>query len=161
VLLLKEAPCPSNVKQLKSYLGLLAYCTKFLPNRSFIVLFIRNGEKQQEAFEKSITLLISAEFLAEACLSCCLRLWCGAVLHAIWVRMDYMLPGLYLKLTEYIERRVVMHIKRFICLDTITDQHCNLGLSESTGSRFVWVIQVWPGSKFNWLINLTMCTCNN
>ena len=32
-----EAPCPSNTKQLKSFLGLLTYYTKFLPNLSSFV----------------------------------------------------------------------------------------------------------------------------
>jgi len=69
-----EAPCPSNTKQLKSFLGLLKYYIKFLPNLSSIVFSLNKllqkgthlkwGDKQQEAFEKTKTLLTSADFLA-------------------------------------------------------------------------------------------------
>ena len=33
-----EAPCPTNPKQLKAYLGLLTYYAKFLPNLSSLLL---------------------------------------------------------------------------------------------------------------------------
>ena len=35
-----EAPCPSNTKQLKSFLGLLTFYTKFLPNPSSVVFLL-------------------------------------------------------------------------------------------------------------------------
>ena len=64
-----EAPCPSNPKQLKAYLGLLTYYAKFLPNLSsllspFYKLLQKDttwkwGGEQQNAFEKSKELLTS------------------------------------------------------------------------------------------------------
>jgi len=56
-----EAPCPSNVKQLKSCLGLLTYYTNFLPNLPSIVFPLNKllqkgvhwkwGNTQQEALK--------------------------------------------------------------------------------------------------------------
>ena len=33
----KDAPCPQNVSELKSYLGLLTYYSKFLPNMADVL----------------------------------------------------------------------------------------------------------------------------
>ena len=54
-----EAPCPSNPKQLKSYLGLITYYAKFLPNLSshFTNYYKKtipgNGEKNNSMLSKS------------------------------------------------------------------------------------------------------------
>lgn len=60
---LTEAPCPTNVTELKAYLGLLNYYNKFLPNLSSILaplhMLLRKdtkwtwGESQTKAFKKS------------------------------------------------------------------------------------------------------------
>ena len=68
-----KAPEPQNVSQLKSFLGMLNYYHKWLPNVSTVLEplheLLRSGRKwkwgteQQEAFEKSKRLLKSAELL--------------------------------------------------------------------------------------------------
>ena len=68
-----EAPCPSNPKQLKAYLGLLTYYSKFLPNLSSLLTPLYNllqkdttwqwEAEQQNAFEKSKALLTSSNLL--------------------------------------------------------------------------------------------------
>ena len=66
---LKEAPVPTNVSQLKSFLGLLNYYGKFVPNLSTVLaplhrLLHKNtpwswGQKQQKAFDHVRNLLTS------------------------------------------------------------------------------------------------------
>ena len=68
-----EAPCPINPKQLKAYLGLLTYYSKFLPNLSSLLSPLYKllqkdatwqwGVEQQNALEKSKTLLTSSDLL--------------------------------------------------------------------------------------------------
>ena len=68
-----EAPRPSNVSELKSYLGLLSYYSKFLPNLSTTLAPLNSllqsaacwhwGTKQEEAFRTSKQLLTSSNVL--------------------------------------------------------------------------------------------------
>ncbi|XP_033992114.1 uncharacterized protein K02A2.6-like [Trematomus bernacchii] len=68
-----EAPNPTNVTELKSYLGLLNYYNTFLPNLATLLAPLREllrqdvrwtwQKKQEEAFKKSKALLNSAEVL--------------------------------------------------------------------------------------------------
>ena len=68
-----EAPCPSNQKQLKAYLGLLTYYSKFLPNLSSLLTPLYTllqkdvtwkwDSEQQNAFDKSKELLTSSNLL--------------------------------------------------------------------------------------------------
>lgn len=70
---IKEAPTPSNVTELKAYLGLLNYYNKFLPKLSTVLAPVHKllkketkwkwGEAQQAAFEKSKEMMQSAEVL--------------------------------------------------------------------------------------------------
>jgi transposase InsO family protein len=70
---LNTAP-PQNVKEVKSFLGLLNYCSKFLPNFATVSEPIRKltrknisfiwGQEQQTAFEKLKSLLTSASVMA-------------------------------------------------------------------------------------------------
>lgn len=70
---IKEAPTPSNVTELKAYLGLLNYYNKFLPNLSTVLAPVHKllqkdtkwqwGEAQQAAFDKSKEMMQSAEVL--------------------------------------------------------------------------------------------------
>lgn len=70
---IQEAPTPSNVTELKAYLGLLNYYNKFLPNLSTILAPVHKllqkdkrwqwGEAQQVAFEKSKEMMQSAQVL--------------------------------------------------------------------------------------------------
>ena len=92
-----EAPPPRNISELKSYLGLLSYYSKFLPNLSTalapLYLLLRKtsswqwGTRQQRAFEASKKMLTSTNVLVhfdpkeELVLSCdASRYGIGAVL---------------------------------------------------------------------------------
>lgn len=68
-----DAPTPTNVTELKAYLGLLNYYNKFLPNLVTLLAPLHEllryevrwswQKKQEEAFQKSKTLLNSADVL--------------------------------------------------------------------------------------------------
>ena len=70
---IKEAPSPSNVTELKAYLGLLNYYNKFLPNLSTVLAPVHKllqkdtkwqwGDAQQAAFNTSKDLMQSAQVL--------------------------------------------------------------------------------------------------
>ncbi|XP_061584204.1 LOW QUALITY PROTEIN: uncharacterized protein K02A2.6-like [Cololabis saira] len=70
---IKDAPTPKTVSELKSYLGLLNYYHRFLPNLSSLLSPLHSllrkdvrwswGPTQQEAFEMSKTLLQSSQVL--------------------------------------------------------------------------------------------------
>ena len=71
---LKQAPVPANVSQLKSFLGLLKYYGKFVPNLSTVLAPLHSllhkqatwtwGPEQQSAFDKVRSLLTSDTVLA-------------------------------------------------------------------------------------------------
>ena len=68
-----EAPAPQNITQLKSFLGMLNYYSKFLPNLSTLLAPLYKllhkkmswqwGKAQQEAFYKAKELLVSSPVL--------------------------------------------------------------------------------------------------
>ena len=70
---IQEAPTPSNMTELKAYLGLLNYYDKSLPNLSTVLVPVHKllqkvtkwqwGDAQQVAFEKSKEMMQSAEVL--------------------------------------------------------------------------------------------------
>ena len=71
---IQKAPSPQNTTQLRSFLGMITYYSKFLPNLStqlapIYSLLQKNtrwkwGPKQQKAFEEAKELLVSAKVLA-------------------------------------------------------------------------------------------------
>ena len=83
---IREAPQPQNVTQLKSYLGLLNYCGRFLPNISTTLQPLYKllqkstpwiwKKSQQEAFEKSREKLLNLSCLTHYDLAKPLRLKC-------------------------------------------------------------------------------------
>ena len=74
VLAVQNAPAPQNITQLKSFLGLINYYKKFLPNLSSLLAPLNNllqkgtkwnwTETQQTAFDKAKSLLQSSVVLA-------------------------------------------------------------------------------------------------
>lgn len=70
----KEAPPPTNVKQLKSYLGLITYYLKFMKNMATVAEPLYRllkkgqvwiwGQEQQESFQRTKDLLCAAPCLA-------------------------------------------------------------------------------------------------
>ncbi len=79
----EEAPTPTNLTELKSYIGLLTYYGKFLPNLATLLapmyeLLKRDVSwqweaEQEAAFQDSKKLLVSSQLLAQSCL--CLDCW--------------------------------------------------------------------------------------
>ena len=73
----QEAPAPKNVSELKSYLGLLTYYSRFLPNLSSelapLYKLLKHNEpwhwtsRQKKAFERSKELLLSSQLLHVVC----------------------------------------------------------------------------------------------
>ena len=67
-----EAPAPQNITQLKSFLGMLNYYSKFLPNLSTLLATLYKllhkkmswqwGKAQQEAFFNAKELLVLSPF---------------------------------------------------------------------------------------------------
>ena len=74
VIAIKEAPVPTNVAELRLFLGLLNYYAKFIPNLSFIIFplnrLLNKGEpwkwssECQQAFQRAKDLLSSQKVLA-------------------------------------------------------------------------------------------------
>lgn len=70
---IQEAPAPTNVTELKSYLGLLNYYNKFLPNLATLLAPLHEllrqdvrwkwEKEQEEAFQKSKGLLNTSDVL--------------------------------------------------------------------------------------------------
>ena len=97
-----EAPSPRNTQELKSYLGLLTYYCKFLPNLSTrlapLYKLLRKGQpwhwrsKQKRAFKESKKLLTSAEFLVHFDPKLKLVLACDASAYGIGAVLAHRFP---------------------------------------------------------------------
>ena len=90
---LQEAPSPTNKQELQSFLGMLMYNAKFLPNMSHTLhplhqLLCKNApwvwrNKQQKAFEAAKGLLSQDTALAHYDVSRPLKLYCDASAYGI------------------------------------------------------------------------------
>ena len=99
---LKEAPTPCNVSELKSYLGLLTYYSKFLPNVSTVLAplyqLLRHDCKwtwspqQERAFTQSKELLMSSQLLVHFNPSLEIRLACDASAYGIGAVLSHRMP---------------------------------------------------------------------
>ena len=97
-----EAPSPTNVTQLKSYLGLLCYYSRFLPNLTFTLsslyrLLRRNVKwkwtsKKELAFASSKRLLTSSEVLTHFDPNLPVVLSCDASAYSIGAVLAHRLP---------------------------------------------------------------------
>ena len=98
----QEAPEPRNVKELKSYLGLLTYYGKFLPNLSTVLAplyrLLRKDVKwhwdteQGEAFQASKNLLTSSELLLHFNPELQIVLACDASAYGVGAVLAHCLP---------------------------------------------------------------------
>ena len=99
----KEAPVPSDVTQLKSFLGLLNYYAKFLPNLSNVLAPLHSllkkphkwswSSKQQEAFDTAKHLLTSDCLLAHYSPDKDLILACDASPYGVGAILSHVMDG--------------------------------------------------------------------
>ncbi len=99
---LQEAPVPKNVSELKSYLGLLTYYSKFLPNMAdgLAPLYALLGKgvkwtwsgKENQAFENSKTLLTTDTLLVHFNPDLPVLLMCDASSYGIGAVLAHRMP---------------------------------------------------------------------
>ena len=111
---IKEAPVPSNVTELKAYLGLLTYYGKFLPNLSTtlapLYALLRKdaswnwGDDQEKAFKRSKELLTSSSLLVHFDPKLKLTLACDASTYGIGAVLAHIMPDGSEKPIGYVSR---------------------------------------------------------
>ena len=99
---IREAPPPNNVAELKSYLGLLTYYSKFLRNLSTMLAPLykllkhsepwRWAKEQSQAFDKSKALILSSQVLVHFDPKLEIRLACDASDYGIGAVMSHRMP---------------------------------------------------------------------
>ena len=99
---IKEAPSPTNVTELKAFLGLLMYYEKFLPNLSSVLAplskLLRNDcpwqwtAEEEEAFQASKPLLISSKLLVHFDPDLKLLLACDASAYGVGAVLAHLMP---------------------------------------------------------------------
>ena len=99
---IKNAPAPRSVQELKSYLGMLTYYSKFLPNLSTTLHPLYHllkkdvpwkwGTKQKKAFAASKDLLTSTKFLAHFDSNQELTLACDASDYGLGAVLAHKMP---------------------------------------------------------------------
>ena len=99
---IQEAPQPQNVSELKAYLGLLSYYSKFLPNLSTVLAplyrLLRDDQPwmwkkpQEEAFQQSKEMLLSSQVLVHFDPTREIRLACDASDYGIGAVLSHRMP---------------------------------------------------------------------
>ena len=99
---IREAPVPRNVPELKSYLGLLPYYSKFLPNMAKVLAPLytllrkdtgwRWAKNEQAAFDSSKSLLTTDTLLVHFDPDLPLILMCDASSYGIGVVLAHRMP---------------------------------------------------------------------
>ena len=98
----KEAPCPKNVSELKSYLGLLTYYSKFLPNMAEVLVPLYKllckdiqwhwTDTEEKAFQASKNLLTSDSLLVHFNPDLDLLLMCNASSYRVGAVIAHRMP---------------------------------------------------------------------
>ena len=99
---IRDAPAPTNVSELRSYLGLLTYYSKFLPNMSTVLApvyrLLRKDvkwswkEEQRKAFDSSKKLLMSFDLLVHFDPKLDIVLACDASSYGVGVVLAHRMP---------------------------------------------------------------------
>ena len=99
---IQEAPQPTNVSELKSYLGLLTYYSRFLPNLSTTLAplykLLKHSVKwqwtdeQEKSFKESKQLLLSSQLLVHFNPTLKIRLACDASAYGIGAVLSHEMP---------------------------------------------------------------------
>ena len=99
---IEEAPTPRNVSELKSFLGLLSYYSRFLPNMATLLAPLyrllrqrerwRWSEEQERAFRKAKELLVSSQLLVHFDPELEIRLACDASDYGIGAVLSHRFP---------------------------------------------------------------------
>ncbi len=124
---IKEAPVPANVSQLKSFLGLLNYYGKFVPNLSSILSPLHSllhkqrswtwSKEQQEAFDRVKELLTSDTVLAHYDQTKPVILACDASPYGIGAVLSHSLPDGSERPVAYASRTLGLAEKQYSQLD--------------------------------------------
>ena len=121
---IQEAPRPRNVSKLKSYLGLLSYYSKFLPNLATVLAplygLLQRYRKWQwtrahtRTFEQSKKLLLSSQVLVhfDPCLE--IRLACDASDYGIGAVLSHLLPDGEEKPMGFVSRTLTEAEKKYL-----------------------------------------------
>jgi len=98
----KDAPVPKNVHELKAFLWLISYYSKFLPNMATVLAPLYRllqktvkwswSDSEQQAFQKSKELLTSSRFLVHFNPKLKLMLACDASAYGLGVVLAHKYP---------------------------------------------------------------------
>lgn len=135
---IEKAPSPTNVTELRAYLGLLTYYGKFLPNVSSVLAplykLLRNDcpwqwtAEQERAFCASKKLLISSQFLVHFDPELKLLLACDASAYGVGAVLAHLMP-------DGLERPIAYASR------TLSKAECNYSQLEKEGLACVFGIK--------------------
>ena len=124
---LQEVPVPKNVTELKSFLGMLSYYSKFLPNLSSELAPLHKLLKQsvpwkwkteqQEAFVKAKKLLSSSQLLVHFDPKLEIRLACDASAYGIGAVLSHLMPDGSEKPVGFVSRTLTDAEKKYSQLE--------------------------------------------
>ena len=119
----QEAPAPKNVSELKSYLGLLTYYSRFLPNLSSelapLYKLLKHNEpwhwtsRQKKAFERSKELLLSSQLLVHFDPNLEIHLACDASSYGIGAVLTHKMPDGSEKPVGFVSRTLTDAEKKY------------------------------------------------
>ena len=136
---IKDAPAPQSVQELKSYLGMLTYYSKFLPNLSTTLYSLYHILKknvpwmwepeQKKAFAASKDLLTSTNFLTHFDSSQKLTLTCDASGYGLRAVLAYKMPDGSKKPISYASRTLTQAEHNYSQLEK-EDLTCIFGIKK-------------------------------
>ena len=119
----QEAPPPKNVSELKSYLGLLTYYSRFLPNLSSelapLYKLLKHNEpwhwtsRQKKIFARSKELLLSSQLLVHFDPNLEIHLACDASSYGIGAVLSHKMPDGSEKPVGFVSRTLTDAEKKY------------------------------------------------